>query len=80
MVTQNTNDYIRMDIHKSGLMNLQNHINPKITFPHAEKFEDFVEHSGETRMIKKVHPRSNDNSNDNYIDGKHKLSKPNHYS
>ena len=76
MVTQKTNDYIRMDIPKSGLMNLQNHINPKITCPHAEKFEDFVEHSGETRMIKKVHPRSNDN----YIDGKHKLSKPNHYS
>ena len=65
-----------MDIPKSGLMNLQNHINPKITCPHAKQFEEFVEHSGETRMIKKVHPRSNDN----YIDGKHKLSKPNHYS
>jgi len=76
MVTQNTNDYIQMDIPKSGLMNLQNHINPKITFPHAEKFKDFVKYSGEILMIKKVHPRSNDN----YIDGKHKLSKPNHYS
>jgi len=76
MVTQNTNDYIQTDVPKSGLMNLQNHINPKITFPHAEKFKDFVKDSGETRMIKKVHLRGNDN----YIDGKHKLSKPNHYS
>ena len=78
MVTQHTNEYIITNIPKSGLMNLQNHINPEIKLHHAKQFADFVEHNREIRIMNKnTHPRNDDN----YTNcGKHKLSRQNNYS
>jgi hypothetical protein len=79
MVIQNTKEYISMDIPKSGLMNLQNHINPNIKLHHAEEFAEFEKYNRELRtmVIKNNHPRSSDNHTNG---GKHKLSRLNNYS
>jgi putative NIF3 family GTP cyclohydrolase 1 type 2 len=75
MVTQNTDNYITKEITKSGLMDLQNHINPAIKLHHATQFAEFEKYNRETRAISRNRPRSEDN----YNDGINKLRKINHY-